>query len=176
MSGLPTIATERLRLRAPDPRDFEPHAAFMASDAARFVGGPEPQGGAPRSFEAMRDHVTRRGFGRWTVTERGSDAAVGLVGLLQPDEWPEPEIAWIVWAAAEGRGCTQEAARAARRHACEALGRVTAISLIAEGNHRSIALARGPGRRPDGAFDHPRAGPVPVWRHPGPDARSVEAA
>ena len=38
---IPTLVTERLILRAPGPEDFEPFAAFYASERASMVGGPE---------------------------------------------------------------------------------------------------------------------------------------
>ena len=37
---IPTLETERLRLRAPGPADFEAFAAFRGSARARTVGGP----------------------------------------------------------------------------------------------------------------------------------------
>ena len=33
-----------------------------------------------------------------------TDAPLGVVGLMFPEGWPEPEIAWSLFDAAEGRG------------------------------------------------------------------------
>ena len=168
--GLPTLETERLVLRAPRAEDFDAYAAFLGSEASRHIGGPKPRWEAWRSFATLWGHAALRGFGRWIVTERGSDRAVGCVGLYRPQEWPEPEIAWMVWGAAEGRGIAHEAALAARRHAYATLGWRTVISAIADANTRSVALARRLGCARDGAFEHPGHGPLPIWRHPGPEA------
>jgi RimJ/RimL family protein N-acetyltransferase len=108
------------------------------------------------------------GFGRWIVADRATDAALGVVGPFFPADWPEPEIAWSVFAEAEGRGIAFEAASAARAFAYDRLGWTTAISLIAPENIRSAALARRLGCREDGTHDHPVHGAIPIWRHPGP--------
>ena len=163
---IPTLRTERLVLRAPRPGDFEPFAAFYASERASMVGGPLDRAEAWRTLAGLVGHWHLRGFGRWAVME--DDAPVGIVGLHFPLGWPEPEVGWIVFDGAEGRGLAYEAALAARAHAYDTLGWRTAVSIVHPRNARSIALAERMGARRDGEFHHPRVGPVPVWRHPGP--------
>ena len=44
----PTLHTERLTLRMPRLADFEPRAAFYASDRSVYEGGPKPRAAAWR--------------------------------------------------------------------------------------------------------------------------------
>ncbi len=170
LADIPVIETERLRLRAPAATDFEGFVAFRMSDRAHTVGGPFTRSEAYLQFGELFGHWVLRGFGRWIVTERGSDSAIGLVGLWHPEGWPEPEIAWSLFEGAGGRGYATEAALAARDHAYGALGWPTAISLILDGNEPSFALARRMGAAYEAPFDHPALGRMQIWRHPAPEA------
>ncbi len=102
------------------------------------------------------------------VADRVTDAALGIVGPYYPLDWPEPEIAWSVFDAAEGRGIAHEAALAARAFAYSTLGWTTAISLISPQNLRSAALARRLGAVVERQFLHPEFGAMDIWRHPAP--------
>ena len=168
LATIPTLETERLVLRAPGAQDLEPYAAFYASEASAYVGGPLNKPQAWRSLCGVIGHWAMRGFGRWMVTRKGDDTAIGLVGLHFPFDWPEPEIGWYIWSGT-GKGFASEAGRAARRYAYEILGWRTAISLIAPGNEASIrvATAMGAERAPD--IELPPHGTVMVYRHPGPE-------
>ena len=167
---IPTLETRRLRLRAPERRDFEPYAEFCASERARGVGGPYSRGESFQRLAALVGHWHLRGFGRWMVTDKTSGEAMGVVGIIYPDEWPEPEIAWSLFESAEGRGIAQEAAEAARRYAYDALEWDTIVSCTAPDNVRSIALAQRMGAERDGSFAHPGLGELLIWRHPGREA------
>lgn len=163
---IPTLTTERPTLRAPGRDDFEPFAAFHASERSRHVGGPEDRMDAWRRLAAMIGHRHLRGHGFWSVQEAG--VVRGLVGLWHPEGWSEPEIGRELFEGAEGRGIAHEAALAARAHG--PLGWTTAISTSRPENARSIALAERLGAVRDGDFDHPEVGAMSIWRHPGPDA------
>ena len=167
---IPTLTTGRLTLRAPCPEDFPALRAFYASDRARFVGGPKTAEGAWRQLATEIGHWALRGYGRWIVVERASGRACGLVGLWNPEGWPEPEIGWDLFAGFEGRGYATEAAAAARRHAYGALGWTTAISLVHPDNAASARVAERLGARPEGPVTHPTFGRLTVFRHPGPEA------
>ena len=169
MTGLPTLHTDRLTLRAPRPEDWEAYAAFATSERSKGVGGPFPLGQAWRQFATLWGHEALRGFGRFVVTRRGEDRAIGLVGPFHPYDWPEPEIGWSLFEG-EGEGLAFEAATEARRFAYGTLGWTTAISVVMPDNHRSVALARRMGCTPDGSFVHPQWGEMPIWRHPAPEA------
>lgn len=168
MTTIPTLTTERLTLRAPRLSDFDAYAAFRASERAHFVGGPDNQIKAWGQFIGLPGQWAIRGYGRWIVADRATDAPLGVVGLLYPMGWPEPEIAWSMFAEGEGRGLAEEAALAARHYAYTTAGWTTAISLIDPANTRSVALAERLGCHPDGTYQHEIFGAMQIWRHPAP--------
>jgi ribosomal-protein-alanine N-acetyltransferase len=169
MSLIPTFEEGRLRYRAPRMEDFEAYHDFCASDRAAGVGGPYPhRADAFNRLAGLIGHWQLRGYGRWMVADRECDAPLGVVGLMFPEDWPEPEIAWSVFAAAEGRGIAFEAARFARRYAYDTLGWSTVISCIKPENTRSVALARRMGATYESDYDHPVIGTIQIWRHPSP--------
>jgi ribosomal-protein-alanine N-acetyltransferase len=168
---IPTLTTERLVLRAPRLADLPAYIAFR-TDPQRTdgLGGPLSE---PECFDQLTDAIGMwllRGFGRFIVADKQTDQPLGIVGPYHPLDWPEPEIAWSVFAEAEGRGIAYEAALASRAWAYQVLGWRTAISMIAPSNTRSAALARRMGCTRDADYPHPEYGPMQVWRHPGPDA------
>ncbi len=80
---IPTLETERLRLRAPRAEDFEAYAAMWADDrVTRYIGG-----GVRSRIESWRRLIgsvglwPMMGFGYWTFAERESDALIGIGGL-----------------------------------------------------------------------------------------------
>jgi len=154
MIQVPVLETQRLRMRALDLADFEPLAAFYASDRAAFVGGPMTPEQVWRTLALEVGHWSLRGYGRWAVEVRATGALAGVIGPWYPHGWPEPEVGWDMMNGFEGKGYAAEAARAALDHAFDALGWTTAISLVADGNTRSAALAERLGARPDGVFTH----------------------
>ena len=168
--AIPTLTTQRLRMRAPRWSDFEAYAAYRASHRTAHVGGPRDRRESFGDFCALIGHWALRGYGRWIVADRTTDAPLGVVGLYYPEDWPGPEIAWTVFEEAEGRGVAYEAARAARAYAYGTLGWTSAVSLVTEDNLRSQALARRLGAVEEGEFRHERLGRLVIFRHPGPEA------
>lgn len=165
---IPTLQTDRLTMRAPRWDDFEAYAAFRGSDRTKIIGGPYSRGRAFEQLCAILGHWHLRGFGRWMVADKATDAPLGIVGLYHPEDWPEPELAWSLFDVAEGRGIAYEAALAARTYAYDTLGWQTAISLIDPTNGRSVALARRLGCQDGETYAHPEIGTMHIWRHPAP--------
>jgi len=167
------IATERLVLRRPLPRDWDAFRDFMMSERAAMFGSHRNLGKAFRSFAAELGHWDIFGFGMFAVTRKGEDRAVALVGPWNPPDWPERELGWMVLdGAAEGQGIAREAAEGALRHIWSELGWDTVVSYIAEGNDRSVALAERLGARLDPQAVAPEAPgkTVLVYRHPRPES------
>ena len=170
MTAAPRIETERLVLRPHRMDDFAPLAAFYASDAARFVGGPFDAPRAWASFAADVGGWDFLGCGGWAIDDKATGAFAGQLSLNRPPHFPEPEIGWLLLPGFEGRGYAAEAARAARAFAYGPLGWPTAVSYVDPENARSIALARRLGCTEDKGAAAPDPGDI-VFRHPAPEAR-----
>lgn len=166
---IPILRTDRLTLRGPKPDDFEAFVTFRTSDRAKTVGGPFSRAQAFTQFCTLFGHWEMRGYGRWIVADRDSDEPFGVVGLLFPEGWPEPELAWSLFANGEGRGIAYEATLAARHYAYDTLGMPPLASLVAASNERSVALATRLGAAYEKDVDVTGFGMTPVWRHPGPE-------
>jgi RimJ/RimL family protein N-acetyltransferase len=170
----PVIETERLVLRPHRLEDFPPFAAFYASDAARFIGGPLPADRAWHAFAADVGAWDLVGSGAWGLEEKGTGAFAGQLAANRAPHFPEPEIGWILMPGFERRGYAAEAACAVRDFAYRTLGWATAVSYVDPGNSRSIALARRLGCTEDGAAEPLHPGEI-VFRHPSPASLATEA-
>ena len=175
MTSIPVLTTGRLTLRGPDARDIAANRAFYASDRSSFVGGPKTAEHAWRQLAAEIGHWVLNGYGRWMVDVTETGRTVGMVGLWNPEGWPEPEIGWDLYEGSDGRGYATEAAAAARTHAYDVLGWTTAISLIDPQNAGSAAVARRLGARPEASMDKAPFGRIDIWRHPAPAALARSA-
>ena len=171
MTPIPTIETERLRLRGAEMSDFDAYARFRGdAERTKYLGGPSDLAGSFDKLGEIIGHWHLRGYGRWIVADKTTDQPLGVVGPYFPPDWPEPEIAWSVFAEGEGKGYAFEAATAARDYAFGTLGWDTAISMITRGNTRSIKLAERMGCIDEGFYTHETIGPMHLYRHPKPEA------
>lgn len=141
----PTLYTERLMLRPHVMSDWQPMAAFLGSEAARYIGGPYDRPGSWHVFASDAGAWDLLGCGGLAVVERMTVELVGQVGLNRPPHFPEPEIGWITFPGYQRRGYAHEAVLRARAFAFETLGWSTAVSYIEPANAASIALARSLG-------------------------------
>jgi RimJ/RimL family protein N-acetyltransferase len=168
MIEIPALTTERLLLRAFRADDFEAYAAIMADPAVtRFLGDGHPQGRdeAWRSMAYFLGHWELRGFGLWAVEERETGALAGRIGFLQPEGWPDFELAYTLAPAFQGRGYAREGARAALGYARETLGRERVISLIRPENTPSRRVAESFGATVEQTLDF-FGGPALVYVYP----------
>lgn len=160
---LPTLATDRLILRAPRVNDFDTFFAIAGSDRGAHLGGPMTREDAWADFSQMTATWLLHGHGIWTIGHAGDIAGFVLLGFEPGDR--EPELGFLLTKTAEGTGIAYEAACAALDHAFATLGWSTLVSYIDPGNSRSITLARRLGGLPDGEIveDGERA---LVYRYP----------
>ncbi|MEL6298210.1 MAG: GNAT family N-acetyltransferase [Pseudomonadota bacterium] len=168
---IPTIETDRLRLRAWRPADFDALAVFaMDEERARYRGGARADRAAAWAMMAAQSgDWALLGFGGVAIAARDDDTAIGMTGLWQPPSQPEPELFWSLFAGSEGQGFATEAATAMRIWAHGA-GHDRLISLIHPDNTGSRGVAKRLGATHDG---NAQLGGEPreIWRHPAPDQR-----
>jgi RimJ/RimL family protein N-acetyltransferase len=168
--SIPTLESERLRLREYRTDDFDDFAAFMADgERSKYIGGPADRYGAWRLMAIEIGHWTMRGYGMWIVEEKRTGAFIGSCGLWNPEGWPEPEVGYWVVREQEGKGYATEAARRVRDYAFEDLGWSTLISCIDPANEPSKQVVARLGARYEKTVDLP-VGPVEIYRHPSPDS------
>lgn len=171
MIDIPVICTERLRLRAPRLGDFDAYAAFFASERAELERGRRDRAGAWQEFAAAAGQWMLWGHGAFSIEDAATDAYLGETGVFREDDYPEPELGWMVVPEAEGKGIAREAAGAARDWAYGALGLDTLVSYIDRRNLRSIRLAERLGAVRDDAAPRPGRDPAClVYRHRAPEA------
>ena len=168
--NIPVLETERLTLRGLRASDFEPFAEFLATDAARFIGGPCSRVDAWRRIASYAGAWSLLGFGKFAVEEKASGKFAGVVGPWFPEGWPEPEIAWTLLGGFQGRGLAAEAASRALRFAYDSLGWTTAVSCMDPLNKPSIALAERLGATFEGKTEIKPYGEALLYRHRGPQA------
>lgn len=158
--AIPTIKTERLTLRS--FREDDVPAFFDLSqdpDVARFIGDRR----APTLQEAWRaiagwiGHWAMRGYGQWAIEERSSGRLVGRTGIINPAEWPGPEVGYLLGRPWWGRGYATEAARAAMDWGFEQFDFADLLSLIDPDNAASINVAMRLGES--------HRGDVDLWGH-----------
>jgi len=169
LQNIPTIKTNRLILRGPEPDDYPNFKATFSSYRARFMGGPLNTYETWMLYAAEIGHWQIHGFGMWMIHDRVTDETYGMAGGWMPAGWPEKEIAWIIWPDAAGRGYALEATHAARNYFYSQQGWNTAVSYIDPKNLDSIRLAERLGATKDKdakTID----GNDAVYRHPSPDA------
>ncbi len=163
----PTLETDRLVLRAFREADFNAMASFYADPISAFYGGPCDRADAWRKFAAYVGHWGLRGYGPWALESKETGQYVGLSGLWYPEGWIEPEITWALVPGNHGKGFATEAARRAVQAAYEDFGWTTAVSVIAQENAASIAVAERLGATRESAIEY-RYGPAYLYRHSPP--------
>jgi RimJ/RimL family protein N-acetyltransferase len=142
--AIPTIETERLSLRP--FREADVVALFellQDPDVFRFVGDRrEPTLQETwRAVAGWLGHWAMRGYGQWAIEERSSGRFIGRAGIINPVDWPGPEVGYLLSRPYWGRGYATEAARAAMDWGFEQFVFPDLISLIDPDNAASIAVA-----------------------------------
>lgn len=161
---IPTLETERLRLRAQTMQDWPAYASLMMSERAVYMEGPHTTAEAWGLFCHDLAQWPLLGCGALMIDDRETGECLGQVGINHGPLFPEHELGWLVYPGAEGRGYAFEAAKAMRRWAFDVRGLETLVSHIDPDNHRSRKLAERLGAVLE--LDPDRPGPeVLVYRH-----------
>jgi RimJ/RimL family protein N-acetyltransferase len=142
---IPTVATARVRLRAFRAADLDAYTAMQANpEVMRYL----VMGRTSTRVEVWRTMATSlgswllRGYGMWACEKIDDGAFIGSVGIFQPLDWPEPEIAYSLDQPYWGQGLATEAARAARDWLFEHFLMTRAASFIRPDNHASKRVAQ----------------------------------
>ena len=153
---IPTLLTERLRLRSFRGSDVDDYAAMNADPEvqrhmAGGAAGPWDRGRSWRHMAFIVGHWQLKGCGPWAVELKRDGTFVGTVGFYEPDGWPGFELAGCLARRWWGNGYATEAARAALDQAFTVWKRDRVISLV---NPEKPALDPG-GRAPRRAPGRP---------------------
>lgn len=142
--AIPTLETERLTLRPFGEADVAPFFELSQDpEVMRYVGDrrvPTLQD-AWRAVAGWIGHWALRGYGQWAIEERASGRLIGRTGIINPVDWPGPEVGYLLGRAWWGHGYATEAAGAAVDWGFDQIGFTDLLSLIDPDNHASIAVA-----------------------------------
>ena len=134
---IPTLTTDRLRLRAFRAGDLDAYAAMRANpEVVRYLG----TGRTSTPVEVWRMMATflgqwaLRGYGVWACEKIDGGAFIGAVGIFHPLDWPEPEIIYSLDRPFWRQGFATEAAGAARNWLFEHFPLARAASFIRPDN------------------------------------------
>ncbi len=150
---IPTLTGERFVLRAFREDDVRALAALHSDPNVmhylRPDGEVEPRPRQAWDYIALQmGHWLLKGYGKWALADRDSDALIGRVGYFDPPyEWPGLELGWTLSPRIWGKGYATEAARLALDWGFETLKRDEIISAIIPGNAASIRVAERLGMR-----------------------------
>lgn len=172
--AVPTIATERLRLRAFRASDLDAYAAMQANPEVMrhmVMGRTSTPGDVWRTMLMSLGSWALRGYGMWACEKVDGEVFVGSVGVFHPLDWPEAEIAYSFDQPFWGQGFATEAARAARDWLFEHFPLNRAASLIRPDNFASKRVAERLGAICERTFEM-RGSAYEHWVHHRPDQRT----
>lgn len=168
---VPTLMTERLLLRPFRQSDLDAFAAMQADQEVMRHLGVGADAGKPRTsaetwanMAIVMGQWALKGYGSFALEERASGAFIGRAGILHPEGWAEPELAYALARPAWHRGYAEEACRAILPWAFRATGAERIVSYIAQGNTPSARLAARLGAVNEG-MGEVMGMPCEVWVH-----------
>ena len=126
----------------------------------------------PRLAKILR---VSHNFGALMIEDRTTGRALGQVAINGGPLFPEWELGWLLYPAAEGRGLAFEAASTLQNWARETRRLPTLVSYVDPGNHRSRRLAERLGAVQDAAASRPDPADL-VYRHFGTPQGTAEGA
>lgn len=155
------IETDRLLLRAPEPRDHPALHAMWADPRVMAELGPVKS--AEESAATIARHAAYAPLGFWVVERRDNGRMAGFCGL-KPGAPGTPiadmlEIGWMFGADHWGRGFAREAAAASLAWAWANRPEASVFAITAASNASSRRLMDRLGMRFVEAFEHPLFAP-----------------
>jgi RimJ/RimL family protein N-acetyltransferase len=165
--AIPTLTTDRLRLRAFRAGDLDAYAAMQANPEVMrhlVTGRTATPVEVWRTMAGFLGQWALRGYGMWACEKIDDGGFIGSVGVFEPLDWPEPEIAYSLDQPFWGRGFATEAARAARAWLFDRFAPARAASFIRPDNHRSKRVAERLGAVCERSFEL-RGSTYEYWVH-----------
>lgn len=145
---IPTLDTERLRLRPLCEGDVADYAALNADpEVMHHLGGTWDRGRSWRHQAFLQGHWQLGRPGMWAVEHKETGAFVGIAGFSEPEGWPGFELAGKLGRRWWGYGYASEAARAALDQAFTIWKKDRVISLVHPENRASARLVERIGER-----------------------------
>ena len=144
------LETARLRLRPFAETDLDEMCGITADpEVLRFIGEGRTldREQTAASLAAIIGAFRRRGFGRWAMVEKATDALLGYCGLGVPAGHAGVELVYMLARPAWGRGLATEASEAVLRYAFEEMGLERVHAFTMPGNVRSRRVLERLGMR-----------------------------
>jgi RimJ/RimL family protein N-acetyltransferase len=147
---IPTIETDRLKLRAHKLEDFNDLKMMWAHpEVTKFIGGiPSTDQQSWMRLINYLGHWQLMGFGYWAIEEKSSGKYIGDIGLadfkreITPSIRDTPEAGWALSAEAHGKGYASEALKAVLEWGDRSLKSQKTVCIITPENVKSIELAK----------------------------------
>jgi RimJ/RimL family protein N-acetyltransferase len=148
-----TITTPRLSLLPPGPEHL-PDLIRLKSDEGVFgymLHGTRTPERTREELEDDMDFWKVRGYGTWSVFERGTGEFLGIAGLMERPDGRGVALRFALWPECRGKGYAREAAKAALDFG-HAAGLPRIIGVARETNTASRAVLGDIGMRECGEF------------------------
>ncbi len=150
-----TIATARLSLLPPGPEHLDDLIRLKADERVfgLMLHGVRTPDRTREELEDDIDFWRVRGYGTWSVFERGSGEFLGIAGLMERPDGRGVALRFALWPECRGKGYAREAAAAGLDFGHRAgLPRIIAVAW--EENHASRGVLTDIGMRECDEFMH----------------------
>jgi RimJ/RimL family protein N-acetyltransferase len=150
-----TVTTARLSLLPPGPEHLPDLIRLKAEEEVfgTMLHGTRSPGRTKEELEDDMEFWQARGYGTWSVFERGTGEFLGITGLMERPDGRGVAVRFALWPACRGKGYAREAARAALDFG-HAAGLARIIGVARESNVASRAVLSDIGMRECGEFLH----------------------
>jgi RimJ/RimL family protein N-acetyltransferase len=173
---IPTLTTDRLRLRAFRASDLDAYTVMQANpEVMRYlvIGHTSTPIEVWRTMATSLGQWALRGYGMWACEKIDGGVFIGSVGIFQPLDWPEPEIAYSLDRPFWRYGFATEAATMARDWFFEHFSLPRAASFIRPENDASKRVAERLGAVSAGTLEL-RGSTYEYWVHHRDEHRGGE--